>query len=166
MSVDVIRKTVAFVLIVLVQALLLNHIRLFGCATPFLLVYFAIAFPLSFPHWTVVTWCFAIGLANDIFANTPGLTACSMTLIGFLQPFALKLFRTRDADEEMKPSLKTLGLAKFTYYTTAMALVYNMVFFSLEWLRFFDILAWTLSIVGSTILTLALILFVEHLSKR
>ncbi|MBQ7423110.1 MAG: rod shape-determining protein MreD [Prevotella sp.] len=166
MSIDILRKLGAFVLIVLIQATVLDHIRLFGCATPLLYVYFALLFPLSYPRWAVVVWCFAIGLSVDIFANTPGLAASSMTLMGFLQPYLFGMFIPRDADEEFKPSLHSLGFSKFFYYTTMMVLLHNLVFFSLEWFSFFDVLSWALDVLGSTVITIALILIIEHYRKR
>ena len=91
MTIDSLRRLLAFVLFFLAQALVLNRIQLFHCATPLLYVYFVVMFPRAYPRWAALLWSFALGLTVDMFSNTPGVAAASMTLIGFLQPYLIEL---------------------------------------------------------------------------
>ena len=88
MNLGLIKGIVAFVVLLLVQALVLNRIHLFNCATPLLYVYVAMLFRRNFPRWAILVSCFTMGLCVDIFSNTPGVAAGAMTLIGLLQPYS------------------------------------------------------------------------------
>lgn len=72
MSIDVLKRAGLFIAYVLVQAMVLGRIHLFGFATPLLYVYFVVKFPRNYPKWGILLWSFSLGLAIDIFCNTPG----------------------------------------------------------------------------------------------
>ena len=93
----------------------------------------------------------------DIFSNTPGLAAASLTLIAALQPYYCRLFVPRDAAEDLKPSLKTLGPTRYSYYIVTLVILYCLVFYTLELFSFHDMVEWTLCVAGSAALTLLLI---------
>lgn len=166
MSLSVIRHFFTFIILCVVQALVLNHINLFGCATPLLYVYFILLFRRGFPKWAVLLWSFMLGLCIDIFSNTPGVAAASTTLLGLLQPYLLNVFIPRDSAEDLMPSVKTLGVARYLYYTVICVLIYNVLFFSIESFNFFNWLQWLKNIGGSTALTVVLLLAVESVRKR
>ncbi|HEY9550935.1 MAG TPA: rod shape-determining protein MreD, partial [Prevotella sp.] len=113
MTIDLFRKLLLFVVLLLVQVLVLNRIHLFNCATPMLYVYFMLLFRRNYPRWGILLWGFCIGLCVDIFSNMPGVAAASMTFIGLIQPYLLALFIQRDSPDDLQPSINTLGLAKF-----------------------------------------------------
>ena len=150
-----------FVTLCLAQALVFNHIRLFDCATPLLYVYFAIIFPRNYPRWANLLWCFFLGLSIDMFSNTPGMAAASLTLIGMLQPYILELFIPRDAMENQKASAESLGHTKFLTMTAILVFIYCLIYFSLEAFSFFNWMQWLLNIGGSTLLSVALIMALE-----
>ena len=106
MSLDLLKRLGLFVALCVVQILILNHIHLFGVAIPLLYIYFAITFHRNTPKWAILLWCFALGLAIDVFSNTPGLAAGSMTLIAAIQPYLHELFIPRDSFEELEISAK------------------------------------------------------------
>jgi rod shape-determining protein MreD len=155
------RQAILFLVLAVAQAVVLGRIHLFHCATPLLYVYFVLMMPRNFPQWGVLLWSFALGLTIDIFTNTPGLAAASMTLIGVLQPYLIELFVPRDSAENLEPSLTTLGPVKYANYAILLTLLYCLVFYSLELFSFYNILHWVLCVVGSTLLTLLLIFTFE-----
>lgn len=159
------RRIFVFIVLLLAQVLVLNRIQLFHCATPLLYVYFAVTLPLGFPRWAALLWCFALGLAVDVFFNTPGLAAASMTFIALLQPYLLPLFLPRDAEEQMETSAATLGWSKFMTLAVILVLIYCLVFFSLEAFTFFNWLHWLECVGGSALLTLLLMAAIETLRK-
>ena len=165
MSIDILRRLFVFVLLCLAQVLVLNRIQLFHCAMPLLYVYLAIVFPRNYPRWAILLWCFAMGVCVDAFSNTPGVAAASMTLVGVLQPYLLELFLPRDAEEEIKSSVKTLGLGKFSTLASILTLLYCLVFYAIESFSFFNWLYWLECVGGSTLITLVLILTLESVRK-
>lgn len=166
MKIEVIRHFFTFIILCIVQVLVLNHIELFGCATPFLYVYFIMLFRRGFPRWAVLLWSFFLGIFIDMFSNTPGVAASSATFIGLLQPYLLNLFAPRDSSDDMMPTMKSLGVARYVYYTIICVFIFNLLFFTVEMFSFFNWLQWALNICGSTMLTVVLILVIENVRKR
>jgi rod shape-determining protein MreD len=118
-------------------------------------------FPRNHEKWAILLWSFLLGLCIDIFSNTPGLAAASLTVIAAIQPYYLELYVPRDSADNLKPSMKTLGPVKFTYYIVPIVLVYCLLFYSLEMLTFFNAFYWLMCVVGSTVITLLLIFTLE-----
>ena len=165
MAIDTLKRLAVFVVLVLAQALVFNHIRLFGYATPLLYVYFIIIIPRGYPKWATLLWSFALGLCIDLFSNTPGVAAGSMTLVGLLQPYMLELFIPREAAANMKVSAVEMGWAKFVTLTSLLMLVYCLVFFSLLMFTFIDLQVWGFSVLGSLLLTMVLLMALESVRK-
>ena len=166
MSMDFLKQLGLFVVFVLIQTMVLGRIHLFDYATPLLYVYFVAMFPRNYPKWAILLWSFALGLTIDIFSNTPGLAAASLTLIGAIQPYYFKLFVSHDAAEDLRPSLSSIGSLKYTNYIVVLVLLYSLVFHTLEMFSFFNWLHWLMCVVGSTIVTLALIFTFEVANRK
>lgn len=156
-----IRNILAFALLLLAQVLVLNHIHLFHIATPLLYVYFVLIFPRNYPRWAMLVWSFLLGLSVDIFSNTPGVAASTMTLMGFVQPYILAPFIPRDSIDDLCPSVRTLGFVSFFYYALIMVFLYCLLFFTIESFSFFHWELWLENIGGSTALTLLLLMVIE-----
>ena len=106
MSLDWIKNLVFFAVLLLAQALVLNYVHLFNCATPLLYVYFVLPTRRNQPRWITLVSCFLMGLCVDSFSNTRGVEAASMTLVGLLQPYLLSLFIQQDSPDDLRPSMK------------------------------------------------------------
>lgn len=166
MGLDILKHLFTFIVLCLVQALVLNHINLFGCATPLLYVYFIMLFRRGFPKWAILLWSFFMGLCVDVFSNTPGVAAASTTFLGLLQPYILSLFIPRDSAEDLKPAIYTIGFARYTYYTIICVFIYIILFYTIESFNFFNWLQWLKDIGASTVLTVILILVIENVRKK
>ena len=165
MAIDTLRRALHFVALCLAQALVFNHVHLFGYATVLLYVYFVVIFPRSYPRWAILLWSFALGLCVDMFTNTPGMAAASLTLVGFLQPYLLELFLPRDAAENIKSSVSALGFSKFLMLASILVFVHCLVFFTIESFGFFNWQEWALTIGSTTVLTLVLLITIETIRK-
>ena len=166
MNAEFFRRLLLYAVLVLAQALVLNHIHLFGYATPLLYVYFVISFPRNYPKWGILLWSFLLGLNVDAFSNTPGVAASAMTLIGLLQPYVLELFMQRDSEDDFQPSINSMGAGKYIYFTLLLTFIYCIVFFTVEMFTFFNWLQWILNILTSTLLSLLFIVVIDSLRKR
>ena len=155
-----------FVVMLVVQALLLNNIHLFGCSTPLLYVYVILMARRDFPRWGLLLFGFLLGLGVDMFSNTPGVGACSMTLLAFVQPMLMKLFLPRDSADDFQLGIPSLGLMKFVYFSFISIFLYSLVFFTLEMFNFFNWTLWALSVGGSTLLTLLLVIVIDNFRNK
>lgn len=161
MSADFFKRLGWFALFFLVQVLVLGRIHLFHYATPFLYVYFVAMFPRNHEKWAVLVWSFLLGLLIDIFSNTPGLAAASLTVIAAIQPYYMELYVPRDSADNLLPSIKTFGPLKYAYYIVPMVLLFCILFYSLEMFTFFNLMYWLLCVTGSSFITLVLIFTIE-----
>jgi len=166
MNAEFFRRLLLYAVLVLAQALVLNHIHLFGYATPLLYVYFVVSFPRNYPKWGILLWSFLLGLNVDAFSNTPGVAASAMTLIGLLQPYVQELFMQRDSEDDFQPSINSMGAGKYIYFTLLLTFIYCIVFFTVEMFTFFNWLQWILNILTSTLLSLLFIVVIDNLRKR
>ena len=163
---ETVNRIFMFVVLLLVQVLILNHIHLFQIATPLLYVYFVLTFSMDTPKWVVLTSSFGLGLLIDIFANTAGMAAGCMTLIAMLQPYLLQFLAPRDAGDNMQASAASLGFGKFSFICTTLVVLYCVLFFALESFSFFDWQLWSLRALGSALLTLVMILAIEGVRSK
>lgn len=166
MNYELLKRFGSFFILCLVQALILNQIHLFGVATPLLFVYFVITFRRNYPKWAILVWCFLMGICVDIFANTPGVAAGSLTLVGAIQPYLLEVFTPRDSAEDMPPTIRTMGMGKYVYYASLLTLILTLTFFALEAFSFFNWQQWLWSTGSSFQLTIVLVLAIGNLFDR
>lgn len=166
MIIDLLKKLAAFIILCLAQALVCNHIHLFQCATPYIYIYMVLLFPLNYPKWAIMVWCFMLGLVVDTFSNTPGIAAASLTLIGAIHPYWLRLFGKQDSPEDMEASYRDLGVTKFMLYLFVLVLIYCTAFVSLETFTFVNWLQWLINISGSTLITFIVLIAISSLNKR
>ncbi len=165
MKIGLLKGVIAFAVLLLVQVLVFNHIHLFNCATPLLYVYMPMLFSRNNSRWVVLLLSFFMGMAIDVFQNTPGVAMATMTFIGLIQPLILGVFMQQDSEADIVPSMRTLGVAKFSYYSFIITFLYCLVFFTLETFTFFNWLQWLETVGASTLLTYILILVLENLRR-
>ncbi len=166
MRVDILKRAAWFLVYVFLQTIVFGRIHLYGVATPLLYVYFMLQFPRNYPKWANLLWGFFLGLAVDIFANTPGLAAASLTLLAAVQPYYLELFVPREAAENLQPSMAVLGVTRYIYYALPLVLLFVLIFYSLEFFNFIDWQHWLACVGSSTLLTMAIILTLEVVKSR
>ena len=158
---DLLKRAILFLIFVLAQALVFGGIHLFNCVTPLFYVYFITMFPRNYPKWAILLWSFFMGLLIDVFSNTPGLASGSLTLIAAIQPYLLEAFIPHDSADNLEPSIRSMGLQKFTFYNLILVLIYCATLYSLEMFTFFNLTQWLLCVAGSTAITLVLIFTFE-----
>lgn len=166
MKADYLKIFILLFILLIVQVQVFNQIHLFGCATPLLYAYVPLLFARNYPRWATVVWSFLIGLFVDIFTNTPGVAAASMTLLGFLQPFLLLPFMNRDTPDDFAPSIRQMGFGKFAWYALIGVMIYCIAYYSLEFFSFFNFLMWLENVVGSGLLTFVFILILENFRSK
>lgn len=166
MNLDLLKGILLSLVLCLAQAMVFNRIHLLGVATPLVFVYLIIGTRRGTPRWAILVWAFLMGLLIDMFANTPGVTAASLTLIAFVHPMLLELFVAREAADNLKPTIHTLGFARYCYFTAMLLLLYTLVFFSLELFTYFDWLYWLECVGGSFALSYVLFLVFESFRRR
>ena len=114
----------------------------------------------------ILLWSFALGLAIDVFSNTPGLAAGSLTLVAVVQPYLLELLVPRDSAENLETSISTLGLSKFVIFCVILLVVYCLAFFALEAFSFYNWQYWLTCAGASMLLTLVMVMAIESVRVK
>lgn len=152
--------------LLLLQVLILNNVHIAGYATPFLYIYLILKFESDTSRNELMLWAFFLGLAVDVFSDTPGMNAAATVLPAFLRPLFLRLFVPRDTQDTLVPAVRTMGLLPFLKYLVVSVLVHHGMLLVLEFFSFAHIGALLLRIGASTLLTVACIMAVEGVRKE
>lgn len=155
-----------FVGLVLVQALILNNICLFGLATPFVYIYFLLILDKDIDRNALMALAFLLGVSVDIFSNTPGVNAGASVLVAFMRPGLLRLFSPRDEYENFEPGIYTLGIWGFVRYATVATLLHHAALFALEAFSFANMDYLSLRVLCSALLTMLLVMAIEFVRHK
>lgn len=161
------RATVLFLVLILLQVLIFNHILLFGVAAPIVFIYFLIHLKLSVGFNWLITLGFLLGLIVDICSDTLGMNALACTLLAALKKPVLMAYVQRDeAVIEISPSTSTLGIWNYSKYLITMVLIYCLLYFSIEYFSVVNIGEILLMAASSTLLSFLLMLGMDSIMIR
>lgn len=156
-------RSLWFIVLVIAQALVFNHIHLWGYATPMPYVFVLLILRHGTPRWLYVVVGFMTGLCIDAVSTTPGVAAGSLTLTGLCTPGVLQFFAPDDKlEEDFLPGARTMTWSGFLKFAAALSFVTVAGFHLLESFTFFRALALLLNIGGSFVLTLAFVATFER----
>jgi rod shape-determining protein MreD len=163
---SVIRYSIIFVILLLLQVLLFNNIRFSGYINPYIYVMFILLLPVEIPSWLLLMLSFFSGLTIDFFTSTPGMHAGASVAAGFVRPYILRLISPRDGYEPgASPSMLIYGFRWFLLYTVIIVGIHHFILFTFEVFRFTDFHRTLLRIFLSTLFTSAFILLAEYYRK-
>lgn len=164
-AIDIIKDLSMFIILVLLQALVLNSITLFGVAVPILYIYFIIKQPLGRNRFYVILSAFLIGLVIDMFLNTPGVNAAATTIVATLRSLLVFILYPKNEIVGMVPSIRNGALA-FVKYTIVMVLLHQIFLFTIDAITLFNLNHTLIRIASSSALTVILIIASDSLFFR
>ena len=160
-------QIIRFVVLVLFQVLVINHIRLGGYVHPYIYLTFILLLPFSMPKWQLLVLGFVLGLTVDLFTGTPGLHAGATTLMAFCRPGIIRLISGNQKFENIvEPNLGQLDGMWFFRYTLFMVLIHHFALFFLESFSFRLIGQVLLRILLSVPVSIFLIMMILFIFKR
>lgn len=154
-----------FLVLVPAQAVIFNNLILFNVALPLVFIYLIISLPVTMgTNWSVAVG-FALGLAVDIFSDTPGVNALASTTLAFIRKPVYHLYMSFDDDlSGRRPSISSMGSVAYFKYLLTMTLLYCAMVFIIEAFQFFNLKLLFLRIIFSTIFTFIIIYAIDSLS--
>ena len=157
-----------FVALILLQALVLDHLDVAnGYMVPYLYILFLLLLPFELPAWSLLLIGAVTGFCMDFFSSTPGMhmSACIVMMFGRIH--LVDLIAPRDGYEfGLKPTLRSMGPAWFLTYASLLILLHHIWLFLAEIYRldrFFDTFSRS---VLSALFTLVLCLVALFLTAR
>lgn len=166
MSKTILQFAMLFIVLLLAQAIICNHVILFNVAMPIVFIYFIIRLPITLSTNRVLTLAFLLGLGVDVFSDTQGMNALACTLLAALRHPIFRLYFPREDDlTNPEPSIRSLGPGIYVKYLFTMVLVYCILLFAIEAFTFFNPLQLSLRILSSTVLTFVILLGIDTLTS-
>lgn len=165
----ILKNTIRFFLFILVQVFVLFQVKpLHQFIVPYLYFLYIIWLPFNTPRLGLTFIGFLFGLTLDYFTKTPGLHAAPCTLIAYLRPFLVNILIRQEGSElnYRSPSITSMGLAPYATLVLILTLVHNGYLVFLEWMEFGSFLYFIGKVLGTTGISLLLILVTELLFFR
>ena len=153
-----------FAIFILLQALVLNNIRLGGYFNPYAYIFILLALPLELPRWANLLTGALVGLTLDLITRTPGMHATACIFLGYVRPVLLRLLAPREGYEfGTTPTIRDMGIAWYLTYAGILTLLHHLFLFMVEAFSF-DLFWFTLSkALLSSLLTLLLLVVFQFL---
>lgn len=161
---DAIQYSVLFIVLVLAQVLICNHLNLFNLAIPIVFIYFIIRLPINMKLGLLFSLAFLIGLTVDVFSDTAGVNALACTLLAAIKRPAFYAYVPRDdKTKSMVPSAAGLGLGIFSKYLLTLVTIYCLLAFTIEYFNFSDVKEVVIKALASSVLSFLIILGIDSL---
>ena len=123
--------TARFIILVLVQVLILNHINFMGYINPYIYILFIILYPANNNRTLFIFLAFLLGLCVDVFSDSGGVHAAACVTIAYIRPVFLKFsFGTVYDYQSIKFDQIDFG-NRLTYFS-ALVFIHHLMMFSLE----------------------------------
>src|SRR5210317_2097644 len=88
-SVDT-KNVLRFIVLILLQALVLDKVNFLGYINPYLYILFIILYPINNNRLFFILISFLLGLTLDMFLDSGGVHAAACVTIAFIRPGILK----------------------------------------------------------------------------
>jgi len=146
-----------FIVLVLTQVLLLNHVEFLGYINPYLYILFILTFPFNGNKSLLIILSFLLGLTLDIFGDSGGVHAAACIVIAYLRPILLK-FSFGVSYEYNTIRINNVDFSQRLIYVTSMVFIHHLVLFSMEIFNINHIMLILKSTLFSGIFSIILIL--------
>ena len=155
-----------FIIIVLLQVLVFNHIFFRGYMNPYVYIIFLLYLPIATSRGLLLTSAFLLGLSIDIFENSGGVHASASLVLAYLRPAFLKLVSRRQGADLEDLKIINFGLPSMLVYSIFAIFLHHFVLFMLEAFRWSDVGTVLVRTLYSSIFTLIFVLIVQLWNYR
>ena len=155
-------KILSFIVLILVQGLILNHINFLGYINPFLYVLFILTYPATNNRVLFLLVSFAMGFLVDIFSDSGGIHAAASVFLAYVRPPLLK-FSFGMLYDYQSIKFSQIDFGNFIIYTTIGVFFHHLIVFTLAFFNsdlWIEILKTT---VFSSIFSIVVILMIKIL---
>ena len=163
------KNSIRFIFFLLFQVYVLNKIEpLHGFISPYLYYLFILWLPFSISRFRLMVAGFLMGLSLDYFMMTPGLHAAACVLIAYLRPYIIIILTPKEFSEfsYREPSARAMGWRPYVVYVLILTLFHHGYMVFLEWLSFGSFIDFIIKIIGTTGISMLMIITVELLFPR
>lgn len=155
-------NVIRFLLLVLVQVLVFNHLNIFGFINPMVYILFLYWYPIKENRTTFLSSCFFLGLTIDFFSDTMAMHAASAVTSAYLRPAMMRfVFGVNYEFQSFKLSNTTR--AQQITFLALLVIAHHSIFFMLEIFNFSNMLLILKKVLATSGATLLLCLLFSSL---
>lgn len=153
-----------FIILVALQILMFNNIKLFGYLNPFPYILFIILYPVNSSKYTLLLMSFLLGLTLDAFGDTGGIHATACVILAYIRPTIFKFsfglsYEYQTIKIADKITSERISFILFSVF------INHFIIYMLELLRFGLILDILLRTILNTLFTTLICILTIYLIK-
>ena len=153
---------IRFLVLVLLQVMIFNHINFLGYINPYPYILFVLLFPVNNNRTLFILASFFVGLTIDLFSDSGGVHAASCAFIAYLRPPVLKFcFGMLYEHHTMKFS--NTDFSNKSIYFLILTVFHHLMLFTMEIFSLSNILLILKKTLFTSIFTLVLCIFISIL---
>lgn len=161
-----IKYSVMFIVLVLIQVAILNQIEFSGYVNPYLYVLFILLLPVNAPRYVVLLSAFFIGIVIDLFTDSMGIHAAAAVFIAYIRPSVIRIISVHDEDTEEYPGLQKNRFSWFLTYTSIIVFAHHFILFYLQVLSLKCFFTTFLRVLISSFFTIFIIVLSQFIIFR
>ncbi len=154
-----------FVVLILVQVLIFNHINFMGYINPYIYILFIILFPVNNNRTLFVFLAFLLGFCVDVFSDSGGIHAAACVTLAYIRPVFLKFSFGMVYDYQSIKFSQTDFSSRLIYFS-ALIFIHHFIMYSLEIFNISKIILILQKTLFSSIFTILLCLIITILFSK
>ena len=164
MNNQMIWKIAGLAIFILLQAVIFNHVVLFGIAFCFVYLAFLIGLPFEMGSILAMLIGLITGLSIDMFVDSIGIHASACVLIMFFRPYLLQFITPLGGyPNDSSPTSAAMGLAWYTTYALPLIFVHHFVLFFVEYGGFNLFFRTMTKVIATTLFTYLMVVLIGYL---
>ena len=128
---EILINTARFLVLILIQVVLLDHINFLGYVNPYLYIFFILMYPLTGNKSLLILLSFLLGLSIDMCSNSGGIHAGASVFIAWIRPLVLK-YSFGVSYEYNTVKINTASFSQQLVFIVSMVFIHHLVLFTLE----------------------------------
>lgn len=154
-----------FIILLLVQVVICNHINFLGYINPYIYIIFIFLFPIKDERLILLLSSFLLGMLVDMFSDSGGVHAAAAVSLAYVRPILLKSsFGMLYEHQSIKFSNTEIG--SLISYISLGTVIHHLILFSLEIFNISNILLILKKTLFSSIFTIILSVLIIILFSR
>lgn len=162
---NLIKPTLRFIALVLIQVMILDHIMLFDYINPYIYILYIIYLPINTNRAYTLILGFLLGISIDLFNNTGGIHAASTLFVAYIRPLLLRLSFGLSYDYNTLKLNESHFKDQFSY-VILMVIIHHILMFSLMYFSTNYILEILKNTLFSSIFSCVVIIIFLRLSQN
>ncbi len=157
----------AFIVLVLMQTLLFNNMRISGFINPQIYLFFVLMLPVHTRGYILLLLAFVLGFVIDIFSDSMAIHTMATLFMAFCRPAALRLVTGKISLEGVEsPSFSGLGTIALLLYAFILVFLHHTALFFLEIFRFNEMINTLSRVFASSVITMIFVVFFFALTEN